>query len=104
MDGSERQGDGLKRYLTIEKSKQVAPVIAALREQADALRDEVLAQARRRLAQGADGGEVLEYATAALMKKLLHHPSVRLRKAGEAEEEDLIDVARALFGLDEDAQ
>jgi len=90
------------RYLTIQRSKQVAPVIVELRETADSLRDQVLEQARRRLAQGADGDEVLEYATAALMKKLLHTPSVRLREAGEASDEEFVRITRELFGLDKD--
>jgi glutamyl-tRNA reductase len=34
------------------------------------------------------------------MKKLLHNPSVRLREAGEASEEDIIEAAQILFGLD----
>jgi glutamyl-tRNA reductase len=45
---------------------------------------------------------VLEFATASLMKKLLHHPSVRLREAAEAEEQAVIDVTRSLFGIDND--
>ena len=36
------------------------------------------------------------------MKKLLHKPSVALRKAGEAADQDLIDAARSIFGLQED--
>ena len=51
------------------------------------------------LAQGADSDEVLEYATAAMMKKLLHSPSVRLRQAGESSEDDVVQIARELFGL-----
>ena len=50
--------------------------------------------------------EVIEYATAALMKKLLHNPSVRLREAGESSDEQTIHRlhanARSLFGLDGD--
>ncbi len=34
------------------------------------------------------------------MKKLLHRPSVTLRKAAEASDRELIDAARKLFGLD----
>jgi len=37
-----------------------------------------------------------------MMKKLLHNPSVRLREAGEASNEEIIEAARLLFGLDED--
>ncbi len=94
--------DEIERYLSIERSKQVAPVITALRDHGESLREQVLEQARRRLAQGADGDEVLEYVTAALMKKLLHNPCVRLREAGEADDDAMIETARTLFGIDRD--
>ncbi len=102
LDANRILDDEIARYLSIERSKQAAPIITALREQGEAMRAEVLAQARRRLASGADHDEVLEYATAALMKKLLHLPSVRLREAGEASDEDTIAAARGLFGVDKD--
>ena len=101
VDANRILDEEISRYLTMERAKQVAPLIAALREDADALRSDVLKQARRRLAQGADGQEVLEYATAALMKKLLHKPSVKLREAGETSDEEIIAAARALFDIDD---
>ena len=101
VDANKILNDEIVRYLSMERAKEVAPLITTLRENADSLRDDVLRQARRRLAQGADGDEVLEYATAALMKKLLHNPSVRLREAGENSDEEIIAAARALFGIDE---
>jgi glutamyl-tRNA reductase len=101
IDAQKILEDEIARYLSMERAKQVAPLITALRENADNVRGEVLKQARRRLAQGADGQEVVEYATAALMKKILHKPSVRLRQAGEASEEEIIAAARSLFGIDD---
>ena len=89
----------LDRYLHMERSREVAPLIAALRDHGDSLRDEVLKQSRRRLRKGAEVDEVLAYATASLLKKLLHHPSVRLRTASEAADEDFIAAARELFDL-----
>jgi glutamyl-tRNA reductase len=91
-----------RRYLDIERSKEVAPVITALRDHGDALRREVLRQARRRLDKGADTDEVLEYVTASLLKKLLHQPSVRLRDAGAAADAKFIEAIRELFGLGSD--
>jgi glutamyl-tRNA reductase len=91
-----------RRYLYIERSKEVAPVITALRDHGDALRREVLRQARRRLDKGADTDEVLEYVTASLLKKLLHQPSVRLRDAGAAADAKFIEAIRELFGLGPD--
>jgi glutamyl-tRNA reductase len=89
-----------RRYLDIERSKEVAPVITALRNHGDALRREVLQQARRRLERGADTDDVLEYVTASLLKKLLHQPSVRLRDAGAASDTRFIEAIRELFGLE----
>ena len=89
-----------QRYLSIERSKEVAPIITALRDHGDTLRHEVLEQARRRLAKGADQDDVLEFVTASLLKKLLHQPSVRLREAGEQSDQAFIDAIRELFGLE----
>jgi glutamyl-tRNA reductase len=99
LDANEILDKEIQRYLTMERSKEVAPVITEIRDQADVIRDEVLRQARLRLNKGADGDEVLEYATASLLKKMLHKPSVRLREAGELSDKALVDAARELFGL-----
>ena len=89
------------RYLEIQRSKDVAPVITAIRDYGDAVRKEVLAQGLRRLRKGSDSEEVLEYAVASLMKKLLHYPSVRLREAGEEADKDFVAAAAELFGLND---
>jgi glutamyl-tRNA reductase len=89
----------IQRYLTMERSKEVAPIITELRDQGDEIRNDVLKQARLRLNRGASSNEVLEYATASLLKKMLHQPSVRLREAGELSDQELVDAARELFGL-----
>jgi len=102
VDANRILDDEIARYLSMERAKQVNPVITALRDHGQSIRDEVADQARRRLAKGVDSKEVIEFATAAMMKKLLHKPSVRLREAGEASKEDIIEAARLLFGLDED--
>lgn len=94
--------DEIQRYLTIERSKQAVPIIAALRNHSEALRDEVNALAMRRVAKGEAPADAIEFATAALMKKLLHNPSIALRKAGETSDDKLIEAARALFDLGKD--
>ncbi len=92
----------IRRYQSIEWSKQAVPVIATLREQCETMRGEVNALAQRRLARGKSPHEAIEYATAALMKRILHNPSVSLRKAGEDSNEELINAAHILFDLDTD--
>jgi glutamyl-tRNA reductase len=99
IDANQILDDEIQRYLNMQRSKEVAPIITELRDQGDAIRQEVLKQARLRLKKGASGDEVLEYATASLLKKMLHQPSVRLREAGEVSDRDLVESARELFGL-----
>jgi glutamyl-tRNA reductase len=96
--------DEIARYTSMERAKEANPIITALRNQGQAIRDDVAAQARRRLAKGMPSEDLIEYVTAAMMKKMLHNPSVRLREAGEASNEEIIAAARVLFGLDEDDQ
>ena len=91
--------DETRRSLSLQRSKEVAPVITALRDHGDAIHEQVLEQARRRLAKGADSDEVLEFVTSSLLKKILHRPSVRLREAGEKSEQEFIDAVSELFGL-----
>jgi glutamyl-tRNA reductase len=102
VDANRILDDEIRRYVSIERSKLAAPIITALRDQGDSIRKEVIEQAHRRLAQGADVDEVIEYATAAVLKKLLHNPSVRLREAGESSDDETIRTASSLFGLDKD--
>lgn len=99
VDANRILDDETRRYLSIERSKEVAPIISALRDHGDSLREQVLEQARRRLAKGADNDEVLEYVTSALLKKLLHQPSVRLREAGEKSDHTFVETVSELFGL-----
>ncbi len=102
VDANRILDDETQRYLSIQRSKEVAPIITALRDHGDALRHEVLEQARRRLAKGADQDEVLEFVTSSLLKKILHQPSVRLREAGEQSDQAFIDAIRELFDLGKD--
>ena len=102
VDANRILDDETRRYLSIERSKEVAPIITALRDHGDDLRSQVLEQARKRLAKGADSDEVLEFVTSALLKKILHKPSVRLRQAGESSDQKFINAASELFGLDGD--
>lgn len=99
IDANQILDDEIQRYLTMERSKEVAPIIAELRDHGSMVRNEVLKQARIQLNKGTNSNDVLEYATASLLKKMLHQPSVRLREAGELSDREMIKAARELFGL-----
>lgn len=92
--------DEIRRYAAIERSKQVAPIIAELRESHEAIRKQIAKKAHKRMLRGESAEDAIEFATASLMKKILHKPSVALRKAGEASDIALIESARRLFDLD----
>lgn len=91
----------VSRFRNAERVLDAVPVIKAMRGRGHAIKDEVLAEARRRIEKGVDAGETLEYLAAALTNKLLHAPSERLRNAGEDADEKLMSAARELFGLSE---
>ena len=94
--------DEIRRYAAIERSKQVAPIIAELRESHEAIRKQIAKKAQQRMLRGESAEDAIEFATASLMKKILHKPSVVLRQAGEASDIALIESARRLFDLDKD--
>jgi glutamyl-tRNA reductase len=102
VDANRILDDEIRRYLSIERAKKASPLIVALREQGETIRDGVLREAQRRLDKGVDSREVIEFATAMLMKKMLHNPSVRLREAAENEDVEIINATRSLFGINED--
>ncbi|MEL7185010.1 MAG: glutamyl-tRNA reductase [Pseudomonadota bacterium] len=94
--------DEITRYQSIERMKQAVPLIATLRDTSENVRDQVVEQALRRMHRGESPEDAIRFATAALMKKLLHNPSIALRKAGEDSNDELLDAAREIFGLDKD--
>ncbi|GAB3474742.1 glutamyl-tRNA reductase [Azotobacter salinestris] len=76
-------------------------VLKAYRQQAERLRDEELAKAQRLLANGSDPLEVIAALARALTNKLLHAPSVQLKKLSADGRFDALAVAQELFALDE---
>jgi len=76
-------------------------VLRAYRQQAERLRDEELIKAQRLLANGSDPLEVVASLARALTNKLLHAPSVQLKKLSADGRFDALAVAQELFALDE---
>ncbi|MEK1907702.1 MAG: glutamyl-tRNA reductase [Pseudomonas sp.] len=76
-------------------------VLKAYRQQAERLRDEELARAQRMLANGTPADEVLALLARGLTNKLLHAPSVQLKKISADGRFEALAVAQELFALDE---
>ncbi len=80
-------------------SLDAVPTIRDLREHMDALAQQELDKARRRLQSGEDAESVLQWLTYTLTQKLAHTPSERLNREHT---EELVKATRHLFGLDDD--
>lgn len=91
----------VERFLVWQRSLGAVDTIRTFREQADDIRGRTLEQARQALQQGRTPDEVLEYLADTLTARLIHNPTVALRRAGEDERSELIAAARDLFGLDD---
>ena len=71
--------------------------LAAIRRDAEARRDAVLARARQLLAGGRSPEQALEYLANTLTAKLLHAPSANLRAAAQRGDDELLRAAERLF-------
>jgi glutamyl-tRNA reductase len=86
-----------RRYRELD----VEPLVGALRRRAESIRERELERTLRDLGDvDPETAERIEHLSRALVKKLLHEPTVRLRaRAGEGGADDVAAAVRELFGL-----
>ncbi|MEL7537321.1 MAG: glutamyl-tRNA reductase [Pseudomonadota bacterium] len=97
---AEKLIDGaLEKYEASARAVEAAPLIRAVRQRAEVLRDDILLAARRR-AETKGPDEALTYLANTLTNKLLHAPSDAIRRAAEADDDDLLRAVEALFDVD----
>ncbi len=87
------------RFMTWLQSLDAVSTIRALRENAETLRQEALAKAQRKLAQGVAPDKVIQELAHTLTNKLIHTPSIQLRSAATEKRHDLLEAAQELFDL-----
>jgi len=97
--------DEIQRFARWLGQLDVLPTVSALREHGAALVDQVLAENDGRWESASPRDLALVEAIArAVMSRLLHEPTIRLRSHGEARGHASIELVRELFGLsDEEA-
>jgi glutamyl-tRNA reductase len=96
--------DELERYLGATSAREVAPMIVALRDRAEEVRQAEVDRFRSRLA-GLDAGQLdaVEALSRGIISKLLHDPSVALKDAaGSIRGDRLMAALRELFALEGD--
>jgi glutamyl-tRNA reductase len=91
----------LERWAGDASARQAAPVVTALHEQAEAVRVAELERFRSRLgALDPRQREAVEALTRGIVNKLLHEPTVRVKREGGTPKGDrLAEALRALFDL-----
>jgi glutamyl-tRNA reductase len=87
----------VSRFLAEARAQDAGPAIRALRAQADAVRVQTVGQARRMLAAGKSGDEVIEFLANTLTNRLLHMPTQALRHAAELADADLVETMTRLL-------
>jgi glutamyl-tRNA reductase len=88
------------RFSQTLKTRDAAPTIRSVRSRAEDIRTAVTDQANRMLEAGRPAEEVMDFLSRTLTNKLMHLPSVGMRRAGEEGDQDLLLAARRLFGLE----
>ena len=91
----------VRRYADWLRSLDGVPTIRALRGNAKRTRDDLVSKAKLQLVRGDDPAEVVDTLARLLTNKLIHTPTQRLSQVGAQGREDLLKVARELFGLDD---
>jgi glutamyl-tRNA reductase len=92
---------GVDAWLRDRRSLDAAGTLRAYRERAEELRDQELERALRQLRGGADAEQLLGQLARNLTNKLLHEPTVQLRRAAAEGRTELVGWGRRLFGLDD---
>jgi glutamyl-tRNA reductase len=86
-------------FLHWMEGRQLVPAIRALRDSAEAARQNELDRALRMLQRGDDPRTVLEALSHGLTNKLLHAPTQALRDAPAADRNELRELVARLFQL-----
>ena len=88
-----------EEFMAWMRSLDALSLIQDYRSRAEHTRDAMVERAQRQLAAGKPADEVICLLAHTLTNKLLHSPSVRLRRAGREGQSDLLRAANELFQL-----
>jgi len=93
--------DEVERYVEDQRGRGAAPIVVALRERLDTLREAELERRSSELASLSDDQRALvEAITRSLVAKVAHEPTVALKEsAGTARGERLVEATQQLFDL-----
>ncbi|MDX1490225.1 MAG: glutamyl-tRNA reductase [Pseudohongiellaceae bacterium] len=92
---------GVEEYLRQLRALNAVETLRAFRAKAEGIRQSELEKGLRALENGADPAGVLESLARTLTNKIIHTPSIQMKKASADGRDELIQLTRELFELDE---
>ncbi|MES3006914.1 MAG: glutamyl-tRNA reductase [Pseudomonadota bacterium] len=94
---------GVQEYIRQLRSLNAVNTLRAFRDKAELIRDREVEKALRALEKGDSAAQVLEALARGLTNKLIHSPSVQMKKASADGRDELVQLTRELYELDEPA-
>ena len=91
---------GLEQHERKQRGLGIVATLRSFREKAEQIRDAEVDKALRQIDKGEDPREVLRQLARLLTNKLIHSPSVQLKKASADGHSELIQLAEQLFELE----
>jgi len=89
----------VSHFMSWLRSLNSVATMCKYREQAEAIRNDVLKNAQKQLSNGQSIDQVLDNVTRQLTNKLIHKPCVQIKQAGMDGRNELVDAAIELFEL-----
>ena len=91
----------VERFAVSLRTRDAAPLIRRLREDAERTKRHTLEQAMQLVAHGKSPQEALAFLANTLTNRLLHAPSQRLRDAAETGDGEVVDTIAQIYKLDQ---
>jgi glutamyl-tRNA reductase len=92
---------GAHDFMRQLRSLDAVDVLTLFRGQAESLRDQELDKALKQLENGKPAEEVIAMLARGLTNKMLHHPTIQMRKASADGRGDLLELVQELYQLSE---
>ena len=93
---------GTDEFMQRQRARAAVDVLKRYRQQAEQQRDQELSKALAKLERGSDPAQVMTEMARALTNKLLHEPSVQLKRMSAEGRSESLSLAMELFALDDE--
>lgn len=93
---------GVEEYLAHLRSLNAVETLREFRSHAEAIRDGEVDRAIKALAKGDSAESVIDFLARGLTNKLIHEPSVQMKKASADGNDELLALVQQLYNLNDD--